>query len=219
MPWLEEQLRIWPDLVARQSLPAKLPPVLFGIAQGGLETDLREQSIQMVSESGVSAMAIGGLAVGEAREDFLRLTEFCGQRLPGERVHYLMGVGEPADLVFAVAMGFDMFDCVQPTRMARHGSAYTRRGRLQLKNARCREDQRPLDLKCRCMVCRRYSRSYLNHLVRTGEHSAARLLTWHNLAFYRDLMKRLRRLIVSGSFGRRWRGIYDDLNGKLPDEL
>ncbi|MEZ5336745.1 MAG: tRNA guanosine(34) transglycosylase Tgt [bacterium] len=217
--WLAQQVRIWPELVEQHALPAALPPVLFGIAQGGLEEDLREQSIQLVANSGVQAMAVGGLAVGEPREDFLRLTEFCGQRLPEERVHYLMGVGDPADLVFAVAMGFDMFDCVQPTRMARHGSAYTRQGRMQLKNSRFRDDPRPLDPKCRCMVCRRYSRSYLNHLIRTGEHSAARLLTWHNLAFYLDLMKRLRRLITGGSFGRRWRGIYAELNRRLPDDL
>ncbi|MCB1186683.1 tRNA guanosine(34) transglycosylase Tgt [bacterium] len=217
--WLAQQVRLWPELAGRLALPADNQPVLFGIAQGGLEEDLREQSIQLVSESGVDSIAIGGLAVGEPREDFLRLTEFCGQRLPADKVHYLMGVGEPADLVFAVAMGFDMFDCVQPTRMARHGSAYTRHGRLQIKNSRFRDDNRPLDPQCRCQVCRRYSRSYINHLQRTGEHTAARLLTWHNLAFYRDLMKRLRRLIVNGTFGKRWQRLYRDLNGRLPEDL
>ncbi len=214
--WLAEQVRIWPELLEKHASSALLPPALFGIAQGGLEDDLREQSIQLVAESGIDAIAVGGLAVGEPREDFLRLTEFCGQRLPQDKAHYLMGVGEPADLVFAVAMGFDMFDCVQPTRMARHGSAYTRHGRMQLKNSRFREDERPLDPKCRCMVCRRYSRSYINHLVRTGEHSAARLLTWHNLAFYRFLMQKLRRMIVSGSFSGKWRALYDQLNQRLP---
>lgn len=217
--WLEEQVRIWPQLIEQRALPAALPPALFGIVQGGLEEDLREQSIQLVCDSGVDALAVGGLAVGEPREDFLRLTEFCGQRLSKDKAHYLMGVGEPADLVFAVAMGFDMFDCVQPTRMARHGSAYTRHGRLQIKNSRFRDDPRPLDPLCRCMVCRRYSRSYVNHLCRLKEHSYARLLTWHNLAFYLDLMKKLRRWILAGSFGVRWRPLYQQLNQRLPDDL
>lgn len=217
--WLAEQVRIWPGLVEERALPARYPPLLFGIGQGGLEEDLRKQSIQMVCESGVDALAVGGLAVGEPREDFLRLTEFTGGLLPDGMVHYLMGVGEPADLVFAVAMGYDMFDCVQPTRMARHGSAYTRNGRMQLKNTRYRDDDKPLDPKCRCMVCRRYSRSYINHLVRLKEHSYARLLTWHNLYFYRDLMQRLRRMVISGSFGRRWQGLYAELDRRLPEGL
>ena len=133
--WIREQVRIWPDLVEKRALPGESDPSLFAIAQGGLEEDLREQSIQLVSDLNPGGIAVGGLAVGEPREDFLRLTEFCGSRLPADKVHYLMGVGEPSDLVFAVAMGFDMFDCVQPTRMARHGSAYTNQGRLQIKNS------------------------------------------------------------------------------------
>jgi queuine tRNA-ribosyltransferase len=128
------------------------PPSLFGIVQGGLEEDLRLESIQAISALPFAGIAVGGLAVGEAREDFLRLTAFCGPQLPTERVRYLMGVGTPADLLHAIAHGFDMFDCVQPTRMARHGTAYTRRGTVNLSQARFTDDARPLDVRCQCYV-------------------------------------------------------------------
>jgi queuine tRNA-ribosyltransferase len=194
-------------------------PALFGISQGGLEEDLREQSIQRIAELNFSGNAVGGLAVGEAREDFLRLTAFCGPKLPGDRVRYLMGVGEPADLLHAIAYGFDLFDCVQPTRMARHGVAYTRSGSLQLHNARYAEDVRPLDPRCHCYACRTHTRAYLRHLLKLKEHSYARLLTLHNLRFYRDLLAQARRRIVAGKYAPWWQRIYARVGRVLPEDL
>jgi queuine tRNA-ribosyltransferase len=139
-------------------------PSLFGIIQGGLEEDLRAESAEYIASLPFDGIAVGGLAVGEAREDFLRLTEYTGALLPEGRAHYLMGVGEPADLLFAIAQGFDLFDCVQPTRMARHGTAYTWGGKVNLSQARFADDPRPLDPACRCYVCKTHTRSYLRHL-------------------------------------------------------
>jgi queuine tRNA-ribosyltransferase len=186
---------------------------LFGIVQGGLEEDLRLESIQAISALPFGGVAVGGLAVGEPREDFLRLTAFCGPKLPTERVRYLMGVGTPADLLYAIAHGFDMFDCVQPTRMARHGTAYTRRGTVNLSQARFADDARPLDERCRCYTCRTHSRAYLRHLFTLKEHSYARLLTLHNLHFYRQLMRVCRRKIVAGTYREWWQGAYDRVSG------
>jgi len=196
-----------------------LPSRLFGIVQGGLEENLRRESAEYVAALPFDGLAVGGLAVGEAREDFLRLSAFCGPLLPAGRVRYLMGVGEPADLLHAIAHGFDMFDCVQPTRMARHGLAYTRNGKLALRNARFTQDARPLDPGCRCVVCRRYSRAYLRHLLVLSEHSYARLLTLHNLAFYRELLARARRRIVAGTYSPWWHKAYEKLHRQLPDAL
>ena len=128
-----------------------------------------------------------------------------------------MGIGDPADLLFAIAHGFDMFDCVQPTRMARHGTAFTRQGRLNLKRSRFAADDRPLDPGCRCRVCRTYSRAYLRHLVMLKEHSYARLLTLHNLYFYRDLLRRARREILKGTYGRWWPRHYKAMNRTVPE--
>jgi queuine tRNA-ribosyltransferase len=194
-------------------------PALFGIVQGGLEEDLRAESIAFTAGQGFDGVAVGGLAVGEPREDYLRLCEFCGPRLPAGQVHYLMGVGNPADLLHAIAQGFDLFDCVQPTRMARHGVAYTRDGNLNLHNARFRADPRPLDAQCRCSVCREYSRAYLRHLLKLEEHSYARLLTLHNLAFYQGLLSRARRRIVKGRYGDWWPGAYARMDRVLPEDL
>lgn len=244
--WAAEQALLWPELLggagvipsnegawAQAPVPAQsgrqagapaatrklLPPALFGIAQGGLEEDLRAESIGFLSGLPFDAMAVGGLAVGEPREDFLRLTAYCGKLMPQAKVRYLMGVGEPADLLYAIAMGFDLFDCVQPTRMARHGTAYTREGWLSLHNARYADDARPLDPRCKCGVCRTYSRAYLRHLLKLHEHSYARLLTLHNLHFYAELMARARRRIVAGKYGPWWQKQYPRLDRGLPDEL
>lgn len=201
--WAAEQAALWPGLIAEFGR-TDTPPRLFGIVQGGLDERLRQESIEFISARGFSGTAVGGLAVGEAPAERERLTAYCGPRLPVDKPRYLMGLGEPADLLHAIACGFDMFDCVQPTRMARHGTAYTRQGRLHLKHSRYTGDDAPLDPGCRCMVCRRHSRAYLRHLLVLKEHSAARLMTFHNLYFYRDLLKRARRQILSGSYGRWW---------------
>jgi queuine tRNA-ribosyltransferase len=222
--WATEQAELWGELSGGARIPAREPdknvcpamnpPSLFGIVQGGLEEDLREQSIAEISSLPFSGVAVGGLAVGESREDFLRLTAFCGPKLPQERVRYLMGVGTPADLLFAIAQGFDMFDCVQPTRMARHGTAYTRSGAVSLSQARYTDDARPLDTHCRCYTCRTHSRAYLRHLFTLKEHSYARLLTLHNLKFYADLMRVCRKKIVARTYGSWWRGMYERLSAK-----
>jgi queuine tRNA-ribosyltransferase len=197
----------------------QLPARLFGIVQGGLEEDLRAESAACITELPFDGVAVGGLAVGEAREDFLRFTELTGALLPPIRPHYLMGVGDPADLLFAIAQGFDMFDCVQPTRMARHGVAYTSQGKLTLSNARYGADARPLDPACACPVCLRHSRAYLRHLRMLEEHSYARLLTLHNLAFYKALMDAARERIIAGDYAAWWPGQYALLDRKLPEEL
>jgi queuine tRNA-ribosyltransferase len=200
----------------RRQVTAALPR-LFGIVQGGLDEALRLESIAAIGTLPFDGVAVGGLAVGEVREDFLRLTAFTGPRLPEGRVRYLMGVGNPADILFAIAHGFDLFDCVQPARLARHGSAFTSLGALHIKQARFAGDTRPLDPGCRCPVCRDYSRAYLRHLFLLHEHSYARLLTLHNLYFYNDLMKRARRRIEAGTYGKWWPRQYERLDGEVPE--
>ena len=216
--WARQQAEMWPQ-VRQGSAKGLKPQRLFGIVQGGLHEDLRSESIELVSSLGFDGVAVGGLAVGEEREELERLTAYCGPRLPSGKVHYLMGIGDPADLLHAIAMGFDMFDCVQPTRMARHGTAYTRVGKLNLKRARFQGDDRPLDPGCRCRVCRTYSRAYIRHLVMLKEHSYARLLTLHNLYFYRDLLKRARKRILAGNYGKWWPRQYKSMDRVVPEGL
>ncbi|MCC7478758.1 tRNA guanosine(34) transglycosylase Tgt [bacterium] len=232
--WAREQAQLWPELLARQQAAARKgergrkaahassrvhPPALFGIVQGGLEEDLRRESAQFVAAQGFDALAVGGLAVGEPREDFLRLTAFCGPLLPADKVRYLMGVGNPADLLHAIAAGFDMFDCVQPTRMARHGVLYTRQGLLRMNNARFRDDARPVDPRCACPTCAGHSRAYLRHLLKLQEHSYARFATLHNLQFYYDLMRQARRKIRKGRFGAWYPAAALRLAADLPADL
>jgi len=226
--WAVEQAALWPELLSTAGVPSMAqgeggaglePPRLFGIAQGGLEEDLRRESIALIASLSFDGVALGGLAVGEPREDFHRMAALCGPLLPREGVRYLLGVGEPADLLFAVAHGFDLFDCVQPTRMARHGTAYTSAGKLHLRHAIFAGDVRPLDVRCRCPVCRTYSRAYLRHLFTLHEHSFARLLTLHNLAFYRALLGRARRRIVAGTYGGWWEKQYALVDRVVPEGL
>jgi queuine tRNA-ribosyltransferase len=221
--WAAEQAALWPEISreqpAGQGQPSGLPARLFGIIQGGLEEDLRRESAAHIASLGFDGLAVGGLAVGEAREDFLRFTELTGALLPGEHVHYLMGVGEPADLLFAVAHGFDLFDCVQPARMGRHGLAYTGQGKLALHNARFTDDARPLDACCACSTCRTHSRAYLRHLLTLHEHSFARLLTLHNLALYKALMDAARERIVAGDYAQWWPERHAALERQLPEGM
>jgi queuine tRNA-ribosyltransferase len=218
--WAQEQAELWPEIreTAAISHDDRGAPRLFGIVQGGVHDDLRRESIEVLSSFSFDGLAVGGLAVGEEREDFERVAALCGPVLPGGQVRYLMGIGEPADLLFAIAQGYDLFDCVQPTRLARHGYAYTRQGKLAVKHARFAGDERPLDPKCRCSVCRTHSRAYLRHLFLLKEHSYAKLLTLHNLYFYRDLLKRARRRIIAGKYGKWWLRQYHALQGMVPEE-
>ena len=168
---------------------------LFGIVQGGTDPTLRARSARGLVEIGFDGYAIGGLAVGEPQEAMLATLDATCPLLPEARPRYLMGVGKPGDLVAAVARGIDMFDCVLPTRSGRTGQAFTRRGPVNLKNARHADDPRPLDETASCPAARDYSRAYLHHLVRSGEILGAVLLTWNNLWYYQDLMRHLRAAI------------------------
>jgi queuine tRNA-ribosyltransferase len=173
---------------------------LFGIVQGGVYDDLREKSARDVTALGFAGHALGGLSVGEPREDMLRVLDGLGPLLPSERPRYLMGVGTPEDLLEGVARGIDLFDCVLPTRNARNGQLFTRAGRLSIRNARYREDARPPDEGCACYTCRSVSRAYLRHLHLSGEITAATLMTLHNLHHYLDTLRRMRQSILLGRF-------------------
>jgi queuine tRNA-ribosyltransferase len=173
---------------------------LFGIVQGGMHESLREESLAGLTEIGFDGYAIGGLSVGEPKEDFARILGHTAPRLPDRRPRYLMGVGTPEDLVYAVSQGIDMFDCVLPTRNARNGWLFTRHGDIKIRNARYRNDTRPLDADCACHACRNFSRAYLHHLHRCGEILGARLNTLHNLFYYQELMAGMRSAIEGGDF-------------------
>jgi len=173
---------------------------LFGIVQGGVYLDLRSRSVADLTQIGFDGYAVGGLAVGEGQETMFAVLDHTVPELPEDRPHYLMGVGTPHDLVGAVARGIDMFDCVMPTRSGRTGQAFTRRGKLNMRNARHQDDPRPLDENCRCPACRKFSRAYIQHLLRSEEMLGPILLTWHNLTYYQDLMAGMRQAIEARAF-------------------
>jgi queuine tRNA-ribosyltransferase len=173
---------------------------LFGIVQGGIYLDLRSRSVADLLAIGFDGYAVGGLAVGEGQATMFAVLDHSTPLLPADRPRYLMGVGTPADLVGGVARGIDMFDCVMPTRSGRTGQAFTRRGKVNMRNARHLDDPRPLDDACRCPACRQFSRAYLHHLQRSEEMLGAILLTWHNLTYYQDLMAGMREAIADGRF-------------------
>jgi queuine tRNA-ribosyltransferase len=173
---------------------------LFGIVQGGVHLDLREQSAREILSLDFPGYAIGGLSVGEPKEDMVRVVEHLDPILPADKPRYLMGVGTPQDLLEAVARGIDLFDCVLPTRNARNGQLFTRAGRLSIRNARYRDDGGPADPSCGCYTCRTVSRAYLRHLHVAGEISAAIFMTIHNLAHYLDTLRRMRQSILLGQF-------------------
>ncbi|HVL76588.1 MAG TPA: tRNA guanosine(34) transglycosylase Tgt [Noviherbaspirillum sp.] len=176
------------------------PNALFGIVQGGMYEHLRDESLEGLKEIGFDGYAIGGLSVGEPKQDMMRVLEHVGPRLPADKPHYLMGVGTPEDLVAAVANGVDMLDCVMPTRNARNGWLFTRFGDIKIKNSRYKDDDRPLDESCDCYTCRNFSRAYLYHLHRAGEILGARLNTIHNLHYYLQLMREMRAAIDADRF-------------------
>jgi queuine tRNA-ribosyltransferase len=174
---------------------------LFGIVQGGMYEQLRDESLAKLTDIGFDGYAIGGLSVGEPKPDMLRILRHTAPRLPADRPRYLMGVGTPSDIVAAVAAGIDMFDCVLPTRNARNGWLYTRHGVIKLRNARYRDDLTPLDPDCGCYTCSHFTRAYLHHLQRVNEMLGARLNTLHNLHYYQELMAELRAAIAEGRLG------------------
>lgn len=173
---------------------------LFGIMQGGLEQDLREESAEALKAIGFEGYAIGGLAVGEGQEAMFDCLNYAPDFLPTDKPRYLMGVGKPDDIVGAVARGVDMMDCVLPSRSGRTGQAFTRRGVVNIKNARHADDPRPLDEECTCPACSNYSRAYLHHVFRSNEMISGMLLTWHNLHYFQDIMQGMRDAIAAGTF-------------------
>jgi queuine tRNA-ribosyltransferase len=173
---------------------------LFGIQQGGLEEDLRAESAAALRDIGFDGYAIGGLAVGEGQEAMFACLDHAPDQLPVDKPRYLMGVGKPDDIVGAVKRGVDMMDCVLPSRSGRTGQAFTRRGVVNIKNARHADDPRPLDEECSCPACRGYGRAYLHHVFRAQEMISGMLLTWHNLQYFQDIMAGMRAAIEKGRF-------------------
>jgi queuine tRNA-ribosyltransferase len=190
---------------AKRSLTARGASALFGIVQGGVHTDLRKRSVEEIAwlevgGEGFDGIAIGGVSVGEPKEEMFKVVDFTAPLLPAEKPRYLMGVGTPEDLVNGVAAGIDMFDCVMPTRNARNGTLFTSLGKVSIKNAKFAADDGPLDPNCSCVACTTVSRAYLRHLYINGEIAASVYNTIHNLSYYLDLMRAIRQSIASNSF-------------------
>ena len=173
---------------------------LFGIQQGGVTKDLRAESAEALIDIGFDGYAIGGLAVGEGQEAMFGVLDYAPDMLPVDKPRYLMGVGKPADIVGAVKRGVDMMDCVLPTRSGRTGQAFTRRGVVNIKNARHADDPRPLDEECTCPTCTQFSRAYLHHVYRSNEMIAGMLLSWHNVHYFQQIMSEMRTAIAAGTF-------------------
>lgn len=186
---------------SRKAFFGKKGHAVFGIVQGGAVPSLRIESAKALADMDFHGLAIGGLAVGEPQEIMLAMIDIIMPHLPEAKPHYLMGVGTPDDILESVARGVDMFDCVMPTRAGRHGLAYTRFGRVNLRNAKHADDPRPLDAASNCPAARDYSRAYLHHLVKSNEILAMMLLTWVNLAYYQELMAGARQAIAEGRYG------------------
>jgi queuine tRNA-ribosyltransferase len=191
--------------------------LLFGIVQGGIYQDLRIRSAQEITSLDFDGYAIGGVSVGEPEEFLWAVIDWVEPLLPSNKPRYLMGVGSPVDLLKAIEKGIDMFDCVLPTRLGRNGCVYTSEGKLNIKNARFKDDFSPIDPNCNCWACSNYTRAYLRHLYKAEEILAARLATYHNLYFYRELMRRARKAIIEDrflefkeDFLRKYRGDEDD---------
>ncbi|PID36984.1 MAG: tRNA guanosine(34) transglycosylase Tgt [Rhodobacterales bacterium] len=187
---------------SKEAFGARPDHALFGIMQGGVTQELREESARALTDIGFDGYAIGGLAVGEGQEAMFSVLDYAPGYLPADKPRYLMGVGKPDDIVGAVKRGVDMMDCVLPSRSGRTGQAWTRRGQVNIKNARHADDPRPLDEACTCPACRSYSRAYLHHVFRAGEMISGMLLTWHNLHYYQELMAGMRAAIAAGEFAQ-----------------
>jgi queuine tRNA-ribosyltransferase len=205
LPAEKEKLRQSMEMTLRWALRCKSVALkehqhLFGIIQGGLELDLRLECLERLEELGFPGLAVGGLSVGEKNEEMIGFCQDFVHKMPAAKPRYLMGVGKPLDILEGIKAGFDMFDCVLPTRNARNGQFLTSRGPLNIKNSRFMEDQSPPDPDCPCSVCRKYTRSYIRHLYTVGEYLAGQLITKHNIFFYLDLMRRAREAILQGRF-------------------
>jgi len=185
---------------------------LFGIVQGGIFRELRERSARFLTELDFPGYAVGGLAVGESKADMFDVLEWMDDALPQDKPRYLMGVGEPTDLIRGVARGVDMFDCVLPTRLARHGAAFTRDGRINMRNRKFEDDETPIDAECDCYTCRTFTRSYIRHLLAVGEMLGLYLMSLHNLRFLMNLMSHIRAALHEGrfdEFARAWLARYE----------
>lgn len=187
---------------------------LFGIVQGGMYDDLRRQSLEALQEIGFDGYAIGGLSVGESKQDMQSVMQALLPHMPADRPRYLMGVGTPMDLVFGVALGVDMFDCVMPTRNGRNGYLFTSTGMVKIRNAVNKDADEPVDANCDCYTCQNFSKAYLHHLDRCGEMLGAMLMTRHNLHYYHSLMARLRASIETGTFRTVVESLHNDWNVK-----
>jgi queuine tRNA-ribosyltransferase len=185
---------------SRDAFGDRLGHALFGIQQGGLEQDFREESAEALKQTGFDGYAVGGLAVGEGQQAMFDCLDYAPDMLPHDKPRYLMGVGKPDDIVGAVKRGVDMMDCVLPSRSGRTGQVFTRHGVVNIKNARHADDPRPLDQACTCPACSNYSRAYLHHVFRSQEIISSMLLTWHNLHYYQELMAGMRDAIAVGDF-------------------
>jgi queuine tRNA-ribosyltransferase len=217
MRWAKRSRVAFDEFSAKPIYPDASPNALFGIVQGGMLEDLRTQSVQALREIEFQGYAIGGLSVGEPKEDMLRVLAHTAPQLPHDKPRYLMGVGTPEDLVDGVANGIDMFDCVMPSRNGRNGWLFTSRGDLKIRNARFKDDLSPIDPDCGCSVCNPqahgdnrppFTRAYVHHLQRIDEMLGASLATIHNLSFYLDLMGQMRQAIQLGRFDA-WRSVFN----------
>jgi len=186
---------------------------LFGIMQGGVNRDLREESAEALVNIGFDGYAVGGLAVGEGQAAMFGVLDYAPGFLPEDKPRYLMGVGKPDDIVGAVKRGIDMMDCVLPSRSGRTGQVFTRRGQINIKNARHQDDPRPLDEDCTCPACRNYSRAYLHHVFRSQEIISSMLLTWHNLHYYQEIMEGMRQAIAEGRFDA-WEAAFHEMRAE-----
>ncbi len=198
---------------SREAFGDRRDRAIFGIQQGGLEVDLRRESARALRSIGFDGYAIGGLAVGEGQQAMFRVLDHVPDMLPAESPRYLMGVGKPDDIVGAVKRGIDMMDCVLPSRSGRTGQAFTRRGTVNIKNARHADDPRPLDEECSCPACRHYSRAYLHHVFRSGEIISSMLLTWHNIHYFQEIMNGMRQAIFEGRFAA-WEAAFHSLRSQ-----
>ena len=195
-----EMSRRWAGRSKDEFARLENPNALFGIVQGGMFEHLRQESLEALVDMDFPGYAVGGVSVGEPKEDMQRITAHTPHRLPAHKPRYLMGVGTPEDLVDGVSAGIDLFDCVMPTRNARNGHLFTRFGDLRIRNARFKQDERPLDDTCTCPTCRQFSRAYLHHLDRCGEMLFGMLATTHNLHYYLQLMRDMREALDTDSF-------------------
>ena len=195
----------------------KSKSALFGIVQGGMYTDLREESLSRLIDIDFDGIALGGLSVGESKQEKTKILEFMSNKLPDDKPRYLMGVGTPEDIVEAVRYGIDMFDCVLPTRNARNGQLFTSEGVINIRNAEYKNSDDPIDINCDSKVSQNYSRAYLNHLQRTNEMLGSMLATYHNIYYYQSLMKEIRDSIKNNLFAKFVKDFYNKRNLDVPE--